>query len=261
MLRSAFAVVRTLSTAAVLLALAGCASSPPQPASGDVANDPLEIPNRFVFAANDAVDTLLIRPAAEVYHGVVPDPVRDVVRNILRNLLSPLTIANDLLQGDFAAAQDDTGRFMINTIIGLGGAADVAETAGLPYRERDFGQTLGRWGVGEGAYLVLPLYGPSTLRDAAGLGVDSLADPVGYVARAHDLTGWLFVREGVSGLDKRANALRELDDVRRNSIDYYATLRSLYLQQRRTFIGGAAGAQPGVPEFPEFPDDTPAKTR
>jgi phospholipid-binding lipoprotein MlaA len=251
-------IFRTALAATFALALAGCASGPRGAAQEEV-NDPLEVPNRFVFAVNEAADVLVIRPAAEVYHGVVPDPVRDAVQNVLDNLLAPLVIGNSLLQGDLQNAQNATGRFMTNTILGLGGILDVASAAGVPaYRSEDFGQTLGVWGVGEGPYLVLPLFGRSNVRDAVGLGVDTVADPIrvwGYGANAKDL---LYVRSGTTAVDTRSRILREVDDLRRNSVDFYATARSLNTQQRNAAIrNGAAGTKP---EFPDFDSPSPAPT-
>ena len=244
-LRSAFA-------ATVALALAGCASGP---RSTEEVNDPLEVPNRFVFAVNEAADILVIRPAAEVYNGVVPDPVRTAVQNVLANLLAPLVIGNSLLQGDLENVQHATGRFMTNTILGLGGVFDVASKAGVPpYRTEDFGQTLGTWGVGEGPYLVLPLIGRSNARDAVGFGVDTVADPfrIGVNASTSSNTA-LYARTSGAAVDTRSRLLNEVDDLRRSSLDFYATTRSLYHQQREAAIQNSTST--GTPEFPEFPED------
>lgn len=245
---------RTALAAAFALALTGCASGPRGP---EEVNDPLEVPNRFVFAANEAADTLLIRPAAEVYHGVVPDPVRAAVQNVLANLLAPLVIGNSLLQGDVQNASNATGRFMTNTILGLGGVLDVASPAGIPaYRQEDFGQTLAVWGVGEGPYLVLPLIGRSNARDALGFGVDTVADPFRIGMSAANANGVLYTRSGASAIDTRAGILREVDDLRRNSVDFYATARSLNTQQRNAAIrNGKAGADA---EFPDFDKPAPS---
>lgn len=248
-------IFRTALAATFALALAGCASGPRGAANEEV-SDPLEVPNRFVFAMNEAADVLVIRPAAEVYHGVVPDPVRDAVQNVLDTLLAPLVIGNSLLQGDLQNAQNATGRFMTNTILGLGGILDIASAAGVPaYRTEDFGQTLGVWGVGEGPYLVLPLLGRSNARDAVGYAVDSIADPVRIGANAADTKGVLYGRAATSAIDTRSRLLREVDDLRRNSLDFYATTRSLYSQQRNAAIRNSTTN--GTQEFPEFPDTVP----
>ncbi len=252
---------RTAIIAGFLLALAGCASVPQeQSADPSETNDPLEIPNRFVFAINEAADILVIRPTAEVYHTVVPDPVRTVVKNLLDNMLAPLAIANHLLQGDFEGAQVTTGRFMTNTILGLGGALDVAAEAGLPARAyEDFGQTLGVWGVGEGAYLVLPLLGPSNVRDATALAVDTLVDPVRIGMYTRNAQGLSYSRTAMTGIQTRSLLLKEIDDLRRNSVDFYATARSLRHQQREMLIRSRLGRSE-TPLFPEF-DEDPAPAR
>ncbi|HYG91011.1 MAG TPA: VacJ family lipoprotein [Azospirillum sp.] len=250
--------LRTVIAAGFVLALAGCASAPTgQNADANDANDPLEIPNRFVFAVNEAADILVIRPAAEVYRGAVPDPIRDAVQNILNNLLSPIIITNELLQGDGQGAQNAAGRFLTNTILGLGGVLDVATQAGIPpYAYEDFGQTLGVWGLGEGPYLVLPLLGPSNLRDATGFAVDTVADPVRLWAYGADAKNLLYLRGGTTAVNSRSLVLTQIDDLRRNSLDFYATLRSLYHQRREAEIRDREGATE-TPEFPEF-DNAPA---
>ncbi|MGQ9369831.1 MlaA family lipoprotein [Azospirillum sp. ST 5-10] len=250
--------LRTLLRAAAAVSLslaAGCASTPPDGATGDAyyeANDPLEPFNRAVFGVNEAADILVIRPAAEVYHTLTPDPLQDAVQSFILNLLSPLVIANELLQGDFEGAQLATGRFLTNTVLGAGGLADVASTAGMPYEPEDFGQTLAVWGLGEGPYLVLPLIGPSNVRDATGYAVDTVADPVRIWAYGTDQKDLLYARAGAGAIDRRSRVLSEVDDLRRNSLDYYATVRSLYRQQRAAQIRDSE--QPAAaPEFPEFP--------
>ncbi|PWC56339.1 VacJ family lipoprotein [Azospirillum sp. TSO22-1] len=244
---------RTALAATVALALAGCASGRNGTGQDEV-YDPLEVPNRFVFAMNDAADILVIRPAAEIYAGTVPDPVRNAVQNILETLLAPLVIGNSLLQGDGQNASDATGRFMTNAILGLGGVFDVASTAGIPaYRTEDFGQTLGVWGVGEGPYLVLPLIGRSNARDAVGYGVDTVADPFRIATSAANANGVLYSRSAAAAIDTRSRLLREVDDMRRSSVDFYAAARSLYHQQRNASISNSTSA--GTPEFPEFPED------
>ncbi|WP_448207882.1 MlaA family lipoprotein [Azospirillum sp. sgz302134] len=247
--------LRTAAVAALALTVSACATAPSNSDAEATVSDPLEVPNRFVFAANEAVDILLIRPVTEVYVGVTPDPVREAVHNFIQNLMSPLYIANNLLQGDFDGAQVATGRFMANTILGVAGFADVATGLGLPEKPKDFGQTLGVWGLGSGPYLVLPLVGPSNARDAVGYGVDTVADPLRLWGYATDHRGLLTARTGTSGIDRRSQLLREVDDLRRSSVDYYATVRSLYSQQREAAVRG--NAAPAAPEYPDF--DTPTK--
>lgn len=248
--------LRSAAAAALALSVAGCASAP---ATNDVettVSDPLEVPNRFVFAINETADILLIRPATEVYVGVVPDPVRQAVHNFIQNLMGPLYIANNLLQGNWDGAQTATGRFVTNSVAGVGGLFDVATGLGMPEKPADFGQTLGVWGLDSGPYLVLPLLGPSNTRDAVGYGVDTLGDPFRIWMNAIGQDGVQYGRTGASGIDRRSQVLREIDDLRRNSIDFYATVRSLYAQQRDALVRGT-GAAPATPEFPDF--DTPTK--
>jgi phospholipid-binding lipoprotein MlaA len=241
---------------ALLLALplAGCATT--EGGGGGEAGDPLEPVNRLVWAVNEPVDILILRPAADTYRTVVPDPIQRAVRNFLYNLASPLVIANQLLQADWDGAQVAFNRFLINTTAGVGGLFDVATGAGYPYEYEDFGQTLAVWGVPEVAYLYLPILGPSSVRDAGGLVVDSLADPVNQWASATDRDAIPLGRAGTTGLDSRAQYIGVIDDVRRNALDPYAQLRSLYRQRRAAEIADGNG---GGTEFPEF-DDTPRRT-
>lgn len=230
------------------LLLAGCAATgddaPPHP------DDPLEPINRVVFEFNEAADALFLRPAASFYATIAPPEVQTGVTNALRNLRAPVHFANHLLQGNEQAASDTLTRFVVNSTIGLAGFIDVADGMGHPYQGTDFGLTLGHWGAGEGAYLMLPLLGPSTLRDTIGLAADSAADPWGYVLSANDLEVWSYVRIGATAVDARARALPATDELKRSSVDYYSALRSAYLQQRRGALRGVDGG----PEFEDFED-------
>lgn len=247
--------IRAAAAATLAACLGGCAT---QPTADSAVYDPLEPVNRGVFAVNEAVDKALIKPAAQGYVYVVPDPVRDSVQSFIRNLLSPLTIANNLLQGDFDGAVQATGRFMTNTILGAGGIADVATQAGNPWASEDFGQTMAVWGVGDGPYIVLPLLGPSNLRDATGYAVDTIGDPVRIWGVSTDHEELLWARNGASGVDRRSRLLDEVDDLRRNSIDMYATVRSLYAQQRAAAIRDQSNSAP-QPDFPEYTTDAAKK--
>lgn len=240
------------------LPLGGCATAPGEDSLSAITDgDPLEPVNRVVYGFNEAADILVLRPAAEVYRGTVPTPVRMAVRNFLLNLTSPLLVANELLQGDFEGAQVAFSRFLVNTTIGLGGAFDIAgQYRDLHYDYEDFGQTLAVWGVPDGPYLVLPLLGPSNLRDATGLVADTAADPVNIWANNTDNTGAMTVRAGVTGVDTRTELIEAVDDLRRNSLDPYASARSLYRQRRAAEIHDGNG---GGVEFPDYEDiDEPA---
>ncbi|WP_420349812.1 VacJ family lipoprotein [Pelagibius sp.] len=213
-------------------------------------NDPLEIPNRMFFAFNEALDFAVIRPVAVTYRFIVPSGVRNSVRNFLRNLRSPVILANDLLQGDLERAETTAARFFINSTLGLLGLFDIAADSGYPYHSEDFGQTLGTYGAGEGFYLVLPILGPSSVRDAGGLVVDTLIDPLTYIAPE----GVGVARAVTTGVDLRSRTIDELDELKRDSLDFYARIRSLYRQNRESEINN--GAPPAdAPEFSELPEE------
>jgi len=215
-------------------------------------NDPLEIPNRMFFAFNEALDFAVFRPVAVTYRFIVPTGVRNSVRNFLRNLRTPVTLANDLLQGDMERAENTFARFFINSTIGLLGLFDIAADSGYPYHAEDFGQTLGTYGAGEGFYLVLPIFGPSSLRDGGGRIVDIFLDPLTYIApREFNLA-----RSATTGIDFRARNIEELDALKADSLDFYARIRSLYRQNRVNEINN--GAPTGeAPNFSEIPPVAP----
>lgn len=205
--------------------------------------DPLEPVNRFIFAINDALDTFLIKPIAVTYRFWTPEGVQHTVTNFVRNLGSPVVLLNDMLQGEWDRAGTTAGRFFINSTAGFGGLFDVASKSGYPYHEEDFGQTLGSYGVGPGLYVVLPLFGPSNARDAVGLLVDSYTDPWNDLARVEGSDEFLYGRAAVTGLDLRARNIDTLDEVKRDAIDYYARLRSLYTQRRADQIRNTSDAE------------------
>ena len=192
--------------------------------------DPLEIFNRFVFAINDTVDIFILKPVAVTYEFWVPEGVRNSVRNFLRNLRTPVILANDIFQGEMHRAETTLARFFINTTVGLAGLFDVAGDSGWDYHDEDFGQTMAVYGAGEGFYLVLPLIGPSSARDGTGMVVDHFLDPLTYLAPMETGLG----RAVLSAVDFRSRNLELIEDLKRDSIDYYARIRSLY-RQRRAF--------------------------
>jgi phospholipid-binding lipoprotein MlaA len=216
------------------LALAGCATPPGDPeerAEFERINDPFEPTNRAVFEVNLFVDTWLFEPLAEGYRAVVPDPGQRAIRNVLRWLREPTVFGNNLLQGDLTRAGHTAARFAINTLVGPVGLRDMARRAGYPAELGDFGQTLHVWGLPEGPYLVLPILGPSNVRDAIGLGVDSYSDPIRYAAISHSGT-ITWGRFGLEGIDARAQNIEAFDDLKRNAVDFYAQLRSIVRQHR-----------------------------
>lgn len=239
--------------------LAGCATAPTDPiarAEFERENDPLEPFNRAVFAFNSQIDQMLLRPAAIVYRETLPIPVQKGVNNFLTNLRSPVVLANDLLQGDMDRAGNTAGRFLVNTTIGVLGVWDAASRLGIPGHSEDFGQTFAVWGIGEGPYLVLPIFGPSNPRDALGLGVEWYVDPVNIWARNENVEGWLFARSLATGIDFRARNLETLDELERTSLDYYVAIRSLYRQRRANEItNGEATSQQPVPGISNAPGD------
>ena len=248
----------TLILAALLAvgaSLAGCATRPPasEPealAEFEQTNDPLEPTNRTLFAVHEAVDQAVLEPVARGYRAVVPQPVRTGISNALGNLRAPVVLLNDLLQGETRRAEATLGRFMINSTVGLGGLLDVAGGLGVRGHREDFGQTLAVWGLGDGPYLFIPLLGPSNPRDLVGFGVDILADPFGFLGG----TEWVpeaaqWTRTGLTTVDTREGLLDAVDDVRRTSLDPYATFRSAYRQRRRVEIENRGGP-PVAPAAP-----------
>lgn len=219
-----------------LLLMAGCATVPRDPAARaefKANNDPIEPLNRKIFAFNLTVDRVLIKPVAKGYRAALPQPIRDALRRVLDNLDEPLVMANCILQARFKSAAVTGGRFAVNSTLGVAGIADVAGGWKMPKQVGDFGQTLWSWDVPNGPYLILPLFGPSSPRDAIGQGVDVYLDPLRYIPAHNDYPNWLTTgRIVVDGVDQRARNLDTLDALQRESIDYYAAMRSLYRQNR-----------------------------
>jgi phospholipid-binding lipoprotein MlaA len=233
-----------IAAVAASLALTGCATTDPQSLAQ---NDPFEPTNREIFAFDIAVDKAVAAPAARAWRAVVPEPARKGVHNALENLNSPVVFVNDVLQGEPDKAVNTFGRFMVNSTIGLAGLIDVASDMGIPGRPNDFGITLGKGGVAEGSYLVLPFVGPKPPRDLLGEGVDIGFDPLTYITW-NNSTLYMIVRSGLGVLDKREATLDTVESIERTSIDFYATTRSLYRQNRNAQIRGDA-ANEDLPNF------------
>ena len=197
--------------------------------------------NRTTFAFNQSLDKALIKPIAKGYRNL-PDPIQIGTKNAVTNLSALITIPNNILQGDVKTAIINTGRLVVNTTVGLLGTIDVANKLGFPkYEREDYGQTLGAWGVGPGCYLVLPVLGPSTIRDTAGSFVNVLGGDPWYNASIHGNNEFLnegvyIASKGLDGIDFRSENLESLNNLEKNSIDFYASLRSLYLQDRENKI-------------------------
>jgi phospholipid-binding lipoprotein MlaA len=206
------------------LLLAGCATLP----SGKPdTRDPWERMNRSTHAFNDAIDRTVAKPVAKAYVKVLPRFVRTGVSNVFNNLDTVGTVFNDVLQGKMRQAGRDSARFLLNSTFGLGGLLDPASAAGLEFNDEDLGQTLGKWGVGPGPYLVLPFLGPSTTRDTFTRLVDQYTYPVTYLGDESTR----YIIRGVSLLDMRAGLL-DLDEQIERSYDKYAFIRNAWLQRR-----------------------------
>jgi phospholipid-binding lipoprotein MlaA len=210
------------------------------------------------YSLHQALDRAIFSKAAALIKAI-PGPIRTAIRNIIDNLREPGIAANDLLQGHPKVAARTIGRFVGNTTFGLGGMIDFASKEGLPHHDNTFADTFGRWGAGPGPYLFVPLVGPSTVRDMGGSVADILTDPFTWVTFTHR---WM-VSDGrtvMAGLEQRAEADDQLKAIDSMSTDTYASLRSLYLQNRAAIIASPPGATPDAPisQLPDF--DTPAGT-
>jgi phospholipid-binding lipoprotein MlaA len=200
--------------------------------------------NRVTFALNQGLDKIIFKPVARIYR-VLPSPLRSGTGNAVNNLSNLVTIPNNILQGEFKKAGVNTGRFFVNTTVGVGGLFNVAQKMGFPeYEKEDYGQTLGTMGIGAGCYLVIPVLGPSTVRDTAG----SLANMIGGDAWFNisagkdtqyfsDFDYWAS-RAG-AGIDFRAKNINSFENLEKNSVDFYASVRSLYLQDRQQKIANS----------------------
>jgi phospholipid-binding lipoprotein MlaA len=207
------------------MGLLGCATN------GD-RRDPLEPLNRGIYKFNDVVDRTVLKPVATGYREVTPDPVRTAVGNFFSNLDDALVLLNDLFQFKLEQAASDFSRLVWNTTAGIAGLIDVATPMELPKHNEDFGQTLGYWGMGNGPYLVLPLFGPSTLRDTVGLAVDSRFDPVWQHTPVDERNTAVTIHT-VDGRSRLLDAEKVLDEA---AIDRYVFLRDAYLQRRRGLV-------------------------
>ena len=197
--------------------------------------------NRATFSLNQGLDNLIFEPVAKSYRSL-PPPVRTGTSNVLENLSSLITVPNNILQGDFKTAGINTGRFVINTTVGILGIFDVAEKMNFPkYEKEDYGQTFGTWGVGAGCYLVLPILGPTTVRDTAGSFVNVLGGDPWYNASTSGNNHYLndsdyLATKVLTGVDFRAKNIDSIENLEKNSMDFYASVRSLYLQDRQQKI-------------------------
>lgn len=221
--------VRFVGAAFAAALLAGCAApktTPPDP------RDPFEPANRAIYKFNDRVDKAVVRPTARVYQRAVPQFIRQSVSNVFSNIGDVRVGLNNALQGKFTTAYSDFGRVMINSTLGMLGLFDIASEAGIEKHQEDFGQTLGWWGLRHGPFIMLPIFGPSTVRDTAGFAVDYLTDPLTYVepTRAQNQ---LTAGKLVNGRAELLDASKVLDTV---ALDQYQFVRDAYLQRRRGLV-------------------------
>lgn len=223
--------------------LGGCATTGNSELT-DPVNDPWEPFNRKVYAFNDAVDEAILEPVARGYRKVTPDPIERGVHNFVTNLKYPVTIVNLALQGKFKETLAGTGRFLANSIFGLGGLIDVASKEGIPNYNEDFGQTLAVWGYEDSRYLVLPLLGPSTVRDGISRPVDALTNPISYLAGEEDIYTPLVL----DIVDTRARLLEQTDELE-TAYDPYLLMRDAYLQNREFRI---YDGEPPLPDYEDF---------
>jgi len=235
------------------LTLAACLAVPSLASAQEEVSDPWEGMNRNLFAVHETVDQAVLEPVARGYRAVTPRPVRGGVRNFLRNLRSPVTFANDLLQGELSRAGTTAARFGINTTVGLVGVLDPATSMGFERHSEDFGQTLAVWGVEPGPYLFIPLLGPSNVRDSAGRIVDTAFDPLTWVG-GEDIDGWRIARGVTTGIVVREEVLEAVDDIRANSVDPYASIRTSHNLLRQSAIENGRTDVQDLPEFDDIPD-------
>ena len=197
--------------------------------------------NRGTFALNQGLDKAILKPVAKAYR-TLPSPVRTGTNNVLVNLSSLITIPNNILQGELKTAGINTGRFIVNTTVGILGIFDVAKKMGFSkYEKEDYGQTLGVWGVSEGCYVVLPILGPSTIRDTAGSFINVLGGDPYYNVSTHGNNEYLdrsdyMLTKTLTAVNFRSKTIESFDNLEKNSMDFYAAVKSLYLQNRQRKI-------------------------
>lgn len=216
--------MRSLAILAMAAAITGCATSSP--------HDPLEGYNRAMFEFNDKLDQAILKPTAIAYRETAPDPLQIAIGNFFENLSDVWTGANNLLQGNVEDGVNDIMRFSFNSVLGIGGLIDISSAAGMPKHKQDFGTTLGVWGVPSGPYVVLPLMGPSTVRDTVALPADMQADPWAYV----DPARVRYVGSAVRLVDKRAAALDAFNLIEEAALDRYEFIRDAFMQRRESKI-------------------------
>jgi phospholipid-binding lipoprotein MlaA len=236
----------------VLAALQGCASVPE---GARDPRDPWQPYNRAMFRFNTDFDNAFMKPAAKAYRAITPEPVDEGVTNFFNNIADATSAVNNVLQFKLSRAGSDVGRVFINSTVGVVGVFDVATNAGLPSYKEDFGQTLGYWGIGDGPYFVMPILGPSSVRDTVGFAGDVALDP--FFSISKDEIYWGFVTLRV--IDRRADLLTAGELVDEAAIDRYAFIRDAYLQRRRSLVHD--GDPPMQEDDPVMWEDSPPPER
>ena len=227
---------RALALVITTVSLFGCASLPPNTKRDP--RDPWERMNRSIYKFNSTADHYVARPVARTYQKITPRPVRDSISNFIDNLFYPVTMANDLLQLKFKAFAQATGRFVLNTTVGVGGLFDPASQAGLPKNEQDLGLTFGHWGAGPGPYLMIPFLGPTDVRDGVGRVGDIWLSPPHYIRNSY--ASWSLW--GVTIVDARYRLL-PTDRLVDEAYDPYTFVKNAYLQRRQYDVTGGAVSQ------------------
>ena len=250
--------MRTALAGLAFALVAGCATT-----SGGDPRDPLEGFNRSMYSFNEGFDEIIGKPVASTYKAVVPDPMRTWVRNFFANIEDVFIGVNNMLQGKFVDGWTDWVRFAFNSTLGVVGINDVASEMGIEKHNEDFGQTFGRWGIGSGPYLVLPLFGPSSVRDFGGLWIDWTVDPLWHYTRPIALRNSLSFLRGVSRRTDLLDASRILEEA---ALDKYVFQRDAYLQRRRALVHDGNPPRDGSSRLREEPSadasaDTPSVAR
>jgi phospholipid-binding lipoprotein MlaA len=239
------------------LSFAACLAAPSLASAQEAQQgDPWEGFNRGLFAVHEGVDQAVTEPIARGYRAVTPSFFRTGVRNFLRNLRGPVIFANDMLQGEIGRAGTTAARFGINSTVGIVGVFDAAEPMGLEYHDEDFGQTLGVWGVDSGPYVFIPLMGPSSVRDIVGRVVDTGLDPLTW-ADFDEVDDVRVGRTVLTALTARELTLDAVDDIRRDSLDPYVTIRTSYGLLRESAIQNGPADVQDLPDFEEI-EEAPA---
>ena len=246
--------VKWVALVCVAAIISACTA--PGPRTGFAETDDFEPFSRAALDGNIRLDSYVLRPAAQAYEFATPTLIQHLVTNGLSHLDLSTDFANYLLQGDIDRSLNTLGRFTLNTILGAGGLLDPAREFGLPREQTDFGVTLGKYGVDEGSYLVVPLLGPTTVRDMAGFVVDQAFSPTTYIGQFTSLDAVGPATTGMGFIEARARNGDLIDEVLYESEDPYVTLRAAYLQRRRALVAG----EDSVDNLPDIFDDEPAET-